>query len=49
MAIPKEESGFLDVWVPKQELEEQICIPSEAISYVNTISIPAAGEGPKSK
>jgi hypothetical protein len=36
-------------WVPKQELEEQICIPSEAISYVNTISIPAAGEGPKSK
>jgi hypothetical protein len=36
-------------WVPKQELEEQICIPSEAISYVNTISMPAAGEGPKSK
>src|SRR3989442_1685593 len=32
------------VWVPSQESEEQICVPSEAISYVNLISIPVAGE-----
>lgn len=32
------------VWVPNQESEEQICVPSEAISYVSIISIPVAGE-----
>jgi hypothetical protein len=31
------------VWVPSQESEEQICVPSQAISYVNIISIPVAG------
>jgi hypothetical protein len=30
------------VWVPNQESQEQICVPSQAISYVNIISIPAA-------
>jgi hypothetical protein len=32
------------VWVPSQESEEQICVPSQAISYVNIISIPVAGD-----
>jgi hypothetical protein len=36
-------------WVPTQETDEQICVASEAINYVNTISIPAVGESPKSK
>jgi hypothetical protein len=36
-------------WVPTQETDEQICVPSEAITYVNTISIPAVGESPKAK
>jgi hypothetical protein len=31
------------IWVPKQETEEQLCVPSEALTYLNTISIPVAG------
>ena len=32
------------IWVPSQESEEQLCVPSQAISYVNIISIPVAGD-----
>ncbi len=32
------------VWVPSQESEEQICVPSQAISYLKIISIPVAGD-----
>lgn len=32
------------VWVPDQTSEEQICVPSEALTYVNVISKPAAGQ-----
>jgi hypothetical protein len=28
-------------WIPNQEDEEQLCVPSEAISYLNTVAIPA--------
>lgn len=28
-------------WIPNQEDEEQLCVPSEAILYFNTIAIPA--------
>ena len=31
-------------WVPEQEMDEQICIPSEGINYLKTISAPAVGE-----
>jgi hypothetical protein len=31
-------------WVPDQQSQEQICVPSEAINYVNIISKPAAGK-----
>jgi hypothetical protein len=37
------------VWVPKQESEDQYCIPSQAITYLNTISIPVAGSSSNSK
>jgi len=30
-------SGFM--WIPTQEAEEQLCVPSEAIVYVNTIAV----------
>jgi len=36
-------------WVPTQETDEQMCVASEAITYVNTISVPAVGESPKAK
>ena len=29
------------VWVPNQQSEEQICVPSQGIAYVNIISVPA--------
>jgi hypothetical protein len=29
-------------WIPNQEDEEQICVPSEAITYLNTVAIPAS-------
>ena len=35
-------SGFM--WIPTQEMEEQICVPTEAISYMNVIGLPAAGK-----
>lgn len=38
-------SGFM--WIPSQQIEEQMCVPSEAISYMQTIGIPAAGGSPK--
>jgi len=40
-------SGFM--WIPTQEAEEQLCVPSEAIVYVNTIAVPATGDGSKRK
>jgi hypothetical protein len=30
------------IWIPSQEAEDQFCVPSEAISYMNTIALPAA-------
>jgi hypothetical protein len=32
-------------WIPSQETEDQFCVPSEAISYMNTIAVPAAPPG----
>jgi hypothetical protein len=32
------------LWIPTQETEEQFCVPSEALTYLNTIAIPAAGD-----
>ena len=37
------------VWVPDQKSQEQICVPSEAINYVNVISKPAAGKNTEGK
>jgi hypothetical protein len=34
-------------WNPKQEFEEQLCIPSDAQAYMEFIADPAAGAGPK--
>ena len=31
-------------WIPDQEAEEQICVPSEMIQYMNLISKPAFGK-----
>jgi hypothetical protein len=28
-------------WIPDQEAEEQMCVPSEMIQYMNLISKPA--------
>jgi hypothetical protein len=28
-------------WIPDQQFEEQLCVPSEAIAYMNTIGYPA--------
>jgi hypothetical protein len=28
-------------WIPDQQFEEQLCVPSEAIDYMNTIGYPA--------
>jgi hypothetical protein len=38
-------------WIPDQEAEEQMCVPSEMIQYMNVISKPASGvtEDRKSK
>jgi hypothetical protein len=30
-------------WIPDQEAEEQMCVPSEMINYMNLISKPASG------
>ncbi len=35
-------SGYM--WIPSQQPEEQMCVPSEAISYRQTIALPAAGD-----
>jgi hypothetical protein len=34
-------------WIPNQETEEQLCVPSEAISYLNNIALPSFGEKAK--
>ena len=34
-------------WNPKQEFEEQLCIPSDAQAYMEFIADPAAAAGPK--
>jgi hypothetical protein len=31
------------IWVPNQETQDQFCVPSQAITYLNTISIPVGG------
>jgi len=36
-------------WIPNQETQEQMCIPSEAITYFNTIAAPSFGESTKAK
>jgi hypothetical protein len=33
-------------WIPNQELDEQLCVPSEAISYMNIIGRPSSNAGP---
>jgi hypothetical protein len=40
-------SNFM--WIPSQETEEQLCVPSEAIVYMNTIAVPATGDSSKPK
>ena len=30
-------------WIPNQQTDEQLCIPSEGIDYMKTIAVPAAG------
>lgn len=37
------------IWIPTQETDEQLCVPSEAITYFNSISRPAFGEVTKEK
>jgi len=32
-------------WIPKQELDEQLCVPSEGIAYMNIIGKPSGGPG----
>jgi hypothetical protein len=36
-------------WIPDQEAEEQICVPSEMIQYMNLISKPSFGKSSESK
>jgi hypothetical protein len=36
-------------WIPDQEAEEQMCVPSEMINYMSLISDPAFGNTPKPK
>ena len=36
-------------WIPSQETEEQLCVPSEAITYYNSIALPSFGQSPKGK
>jgi len=36
-------------WIPDQEAEEQICVPSEMIQYMNLISKPSFNKGSESK
>jgi hypothetical protein len=36
-------------WIPDQEAEEQICVPSEMINYMTLISDPAFGVGGSAK
>ena len=36
-------------WIPDQEAEEQICVPSEMIHYMNLIARPSFGTDQDSK
>jgi hypothetical protein len=36
-------------WIPSQETEEQVCVPSEGLAYLDVIAIPAAGDSSKGK
>ena len=36
-------------WIPDQEAEEQMCVPSEMINYMKLISDPAFGVGDSAK
>ena len=36
-------------WIPDQEAEEQMCVPSEMINYMKLISDPAFGVGESTK
>jgi hypothetical protein len=36
-------------WIPDQEAEEQICVPSEMIQYMTIISRPSFGVAEETK
>ena len=36
-------------WIPSQEIDEQLCVPSEASAYLDIIAAPAALDGSKKK
>jgi hypothetical protein len=36
-------------WIPNQETEEQLCVPSEALAYLDIIAVPANGGPSKTK
>ena len=41
-------------WIPDQQADEQLCVPSEAILYLNNVALPAGqdeivGKGDKKK
>jgi hypothetical protein len=36
-------------WLPSQELEEQLCVPSEMVQYLNLIGDPGGSGVPPSK
>ena len=36
-------------WIPDQEDEEQLCVPSQAITYLNNVAIPASQSQPTGK
>ena len=36
-------------WIPTQETDEQLCVPSEGLAYLDIIAKPAAGDSSKDK
>ena len=37
------------LWIPTQEADENMCVPSEAAAYLDIIAVPAAGDRSKAK
>ena len=37
------------IWIPSQEHDEAMCVPSEASQYLDLIGVPAAVDGAKGK